>query len=121
MINEKPMDQRVYRHSSSPPQNIKKPPLKEPCRCPSEFTPKITLEGTCQCNCFDKNQNCIRIRRGKGFFSFTDRICIQKNRCAMPNCEFGEYISLSGKCPEKRDTFNAMSDYRSNLKHRLRS
>ncbi|XP_029667735.1 vascular endothelial growth factor A-A-like [Formica exsecta] len=121
--NEKFADQRVYRHSSSPPQNMKKPPSRKPCRCPSEFTPRITLEGACQCNCYDSNQNCIKTRRGKGYFSLADRICIQSNECAMPNCEFGEYMKRPGKCPGKRDTFNAMagSAYRTNLNHRFRS
>ncbi|XP_029159426.1 uncharacterized protein LOC114931511 [Nylanderia fulva] len=114
-------DQRVYRHSSSPPQNMKKPPSRKPCRCPSEFTPRITSEGICQCNCYDSNQNCIKIRRGKGYFSIADRLCIQNNECAMPNCEFGEYKSGPGKCPDKRETFNAMASSRMNQNRRFRS
>ncbi|KAL6438342.1 hypothetical protein ACFW04_004478 [Cataglyphis niger] len=102
---------------------MKKPPSRKPCRCPSEFTPRITLEGACQCNCYDSNQNCIKTKRGKGYFSLADRICIQNNECALPNCEFGEYMKRPGKCPGKRDTFNAMagSAYRTNLNHRFRS
>ncbi|XP_024870993.1 uncharacterized protein LOC112454046 [Temnothorax curvispinosus] len=121
--NEKPADQRVYRHyqSSSPPQNMKKPPARKPCRCPSEFTPRITPEGICQCNCYESNENCIKTKRGKVFFSLADRICIQNNECAMPNCEFGEYMKWQGKCPRKRDTFDAMTNYRTNLNHRFRS
>ncbi|KAG5318039.1 TXVE factor, partial [Pseudoatta argentina] len=119
--NEKPVDQRVYRHQSSPPpQNMKKSPARKPCRCPSEFTPRIT-EGVCQCNCFENNENCIKTRRGKGYFSLADRICIQNNECAMPNCDFGEYIKWQGKCPRKKDTFDAMTSYRANLSHRFRS
>ncbi|KYM91434.1 hypothetical protein ALC53_01502 [Atta colombica] len=119
--NEKPADQRVYRHQSSPPpQNMKKSPARKPCRCPSQFTPRIT-EGVCQCNCFESNENCIKTRRGKGYFSLADRICIQNNECAMPNCEFGEYIKWQGKCPRKRDSFDAMTSYRANLSHRFRS
>ncbi|XP_020281506.1 uncharacterized protein LOC109853621 [Pseudomyrmex gracilis] len=116
-------DQRASRHhhhsSSSPPENMKKP--KKPCRCPSQFTPRIT-QGVCQCYCYDNNDNCVKTRRGKAHFSLTDRICIQKNECAMPHCEFGDYIESRGKCPRKTDTFNAMmTPYRTTLQHRPRS
>ncbi|KAL0102141.1 hypothetical protein PUN28_018577 [Cardiocondyla obscurior] len=121
--NEKPAaDQGVHRHhqSSLPPQNIKKPPAKKPCRCPSEFTPRI-MEGICQCNCYETNENCIKTKRGKVYFSLADRICIQNNECALPNCEFGDYMKLQGKCPRKRDTFDALTNYRTNMHHRFRS
>ncbi|XP_011637473.1 uncharacterized protein LOC105427454 [Pogonomyrmex barbatus] len=119
--NERPADQRVYRHQpSSPPQNMKKPPSRKPCRCPSEFTPRITLGGICQCNCYESNENCLKTKRGKGYFSLADRICIQKNECAMPTCEFGEYMTRQGKCPRKRDTFDAMAG-RTNQNHQFRS
>ncbi|EGI70591.1 hypothetical protein G5I_00638 [Acromyrmex echinatior] len=101
-------------------QSIRRSGYRFRCRCPSEFTPRIT-EGVCQCNCFENNENCIKTRRGKGYFSLADRICIQNNECAMPNCEFGEYIKWQGKCPRKRDTFDAMTSYRANLSHRFRS
>ena len=54
-------------------------------------------------------------------WNFLTRRCIQNNECAMPNCEFGEYIKWQGKCPRKRDTFDAMTSYRANLSHRFRS
>lgn len=46
------------------------------CRCPSEFTPRITVDGVCQCNCYENRQNCIKIRRGKGYFSLADRLWV---------------------------------------------
>lgn len=121
--NERPADQRVDRHQSSlPPQNMKKSPAKKPCRCPSEFKPRITMEGICQCDCHENNENCIRFKRGKGFFSLADRGCIDTYVCAVPNCEFGEYIKRTGRCPRKRDTFDAMTDYHTNIHHhRFRS
>ncbi|XP_011878456.1 PREDICTED: uncharacterized protein LOC105567851 [Vollenhovia emeryi] len=123
-VNDRPSDQRVSRHhqSSLPPQNMKKPPSRKPCRCPSEFMPRVILDGICQCNCNENNENCIKTRRGKGYFSLADRICIQNNACAMPTCEFGEYIKAQGKCPRKRDTFDAMTNHRTNPSHhRVRS
>ncbi|XP_043270890.1 uncharacterized protein [Venturia canescens] len=110
---------------SSPPQNIRRaPPLKKPCRCPSEFTPRITPEGECHCNCFENHLDCIRTRRGKGYFSLRDRLCIQNEECATPMCEFGEYMRRQGKCPRKKDRFDAIANHPTNhinLHHRLRN
>lgn len=120
--NEKSTEQRSYRHyQSSQPQNMRKPPPRKPCRCPSEFTPRITPSGECQCNCYENHQNCIRTRRGKGYFSLADRLCIQNEECATPSCEFGEYMRRQGKCPRKRDKFDAIANYHTNLSHRYRS
>ncbi|CAK9830376.1 Vascular endothelial growth factor homolog [Anthophora retusa] len=121
--NEKPSEQRFYRHhqSSPQPQNMRRAQPRKPCRCPSEFTPRITSEGECQCNCYESHQNCIKIRRGKGYFSLTDRLCIQNDECATPSCEFGEYMRRQGKCPRKKDKFDAIANYHTNLNHRYRS
>lgn len=48
--------------------------LIDRCRCPSDFTPKITPDGECQCYCYEHNQNCIKTKRGKGYFSLSDRL-----------------------------------------------
>ncbi|XP_076655422.1 uncharacterized protein LOC143360458 [Halictus rubicundus] len=122
--NEKPSEQRVYRHYHQPspqPQNMRRAQPRKPCRCPSEFTPRITPEGECHCNCYENHQNCIKIRRGKGYFSLSDRLCIQNEECAMPSCEFGEYMRRQGKCPKRKDKFDAIVNFRTNLNHRYRS
>ncbi|XP_043253267.1 uncharacterized protein LOC122397873 [Colletes gigas] len=121
--NEKPSEQRVYRHyqTSPQPQNMRRAQSRKPCRCPSEFTPRITPEGECQCNCYETHQNCIKIRRGKGYFSLADRLCIQNEECAAPSCEFGEYMRRQGKCPRKKDKYDAIVNYHTNLSHRYRS
>ncbi|XP_076628684.1 uncharacterized protein LOC143345445 [Colletes latitarsis] len=121
--NEKPSEQRVYRHyqTSPQPQNMRRAQPRKPCRCPSEFTPRITPEGECQCNCYETHQNCIKIRRGKGYFSLADRLCIQNEECAAPSCEFGEYMRRQGKCPRKKDKYDAIVNYHTNLSHRYRS
>ncbi|KOC69027.1 Vascular endothelial growth factor like protein [Habropoda laboriosa] len=121
--NEKPSEQRFYRHhqSSPQPQNMRRAQPRKPCRCPSEFTPRITSEGECQCNCYENHQNCIKIRRGKGYFSLADRLCIQNEECATPSCEFGDYMRRQGKCPRKKDKFDAIANYHTNLSHRYRS
>ncbi|XP_076673344.1 uncharacterized protein LOC143371726 [Andrena cerasifolii] len=120
--NEKPSE-RVYRHyqSSPQPQNMRRAQPRKPCRCPSEFTPRITHDGECQCNCYENHQNCIKSRRGKGYFSLTDRLCIQNEECAVPSCEFGEYMGRQGRCPRKKDKFDAIVNYRMNMNHRYRS
>lgn len=120
--NERPSEHRVYRHhQSAQPQNMRRAQTRKPCRCPSEFTPRITSEGECHCNCLEDRQNCIKIRRGKGYFSLADRICIQNEECATPGCEFGEYMRRQGKCPRKKDKFDAIANYHTNLNHRYRS
>nr|XP_033326502.1 uncharacterized protein LOC117220547 [Megalopta genalis] len=121
--NEKPPEQRVYRHyqPSPQPQNMRRAEPRKPCRCPSEFTPRITSQGECHCNCYESHQNCDKIRRGKGYFSIADRLCIQNEDCAMPSCEFGDYMRRQGKCPRKKDKFDAIVNFRTNLSHRYRS
>ncbi|XP_015108905.1 sarcoplasmic reticulum histidine-rich calcium-binding protein [Diachasma alloeum] len=109
-----------FRHEyqlTSPPQNIRIPPQKKSCRCPSEFTPRITADGECQCKCFERDENCIHARRGKAYFSATDRLCIWQQQCAMPTCEFGEYIVHQGKCPKKKDKIESIANYPSNNYH----
>lgn len=44
------------------------------CRCPSYFTPRMTPDGVCQCNCHENNDNCVKTRRGKVYFSLADRM-----------------------------------------------
>ncbi|KAL2732619.1 calponin homology domain-containing protein -like [Vespula maculifrons] len=121
--NEKSLEQRFYRHHqlSPQPQNMRRAPPRKSCRCPSEFTPKITPDGECQCYCYEHNQNCIKTKRGKGYFSLSDRLCIQNNECAIPICEYGEYMRREGKCPRKRDKFDAIANFGINFNHRYRS
>ncbi|XP_063990036.1 sarcoplasmic reticulum histidine-rich calcium-binding protein-like isoform X2 [Diachasmimorpha longicaudata] len=99
---------------NSPPQNIRVSPQKKPCRCPSEFTPKMTNSGECQCKCFENAEKCIRARRGKENFSINDRQCIHAQKCALPICEFGDYIVSQGKCPKKKDKIESIANYPSN-------
>ncbi|XP_012271432.1 uncharacterized protein LOC105694884 [Orussus abietinus] len=121
MSNDKPFEPDYTRHPPPlPPQNIRRPPQRKPCRCPSEFTPRITPEGECQCNCFENDQDCIKARRGKGYFSLRDRLCIQNGECGLPMCEYGEYMRRQGKCPRKRDKFDAIANHHRNLGHRFR-
>ncbi|XP_046828098.1 uncharacterized protein DDB_G0283697-like isoform X1 [Vespa crabro] len=121
--NEKSLEQRFYRHHqlSPQPQNMRRAPPRKSCRCPSEFTPKITPDGECQCYCYEHNQNCIKTKRGKGYFSLSDRLCIQNIECAIPICEYGEYMRREGKCPRKRDKFDAMANFGMSFNHRYRS
>ncbi|KAI4489277.1 hypothetical protein M0804_004775 [Polistes exclamans] len=121
--NEKSLEQRFYRHHqlSPQPQNMRRAPPRKSCRCPSEFTPKITQDGECQCYCYEYNQNCIKTKRGKGYFSLSDRLCIQNNECVIPICEFGEYMRREGKCPRKRDKFDAIINFGTSFNHRYRS
>ncbi|XP_043468481.1 uncharacterized protein LOC122502472, partial [Leptopilina heterotoma] len=119
---EKTAETRFARHHPPIiPQNLRKLPPKKPCRCPSEFLPKITPDAECQCKCSDTDQNCIRTRRGKVYFSIRDRLCIHNGDCTQPICEFGEYMSRQGKCPRKQEQYSFYSKYHTNVHHGLRS
>ncbi|XP_014300631.1 uncharacterized protein DDB_G0283697 [Microplitis demolitor] len=102
------------------PQNIRKPVQKKPCRCPSEFTPRMNFDGECVCDCFENDQDCDRARRGKGYFSLRDRLCIQNEECAMPSCEFGDYIKRQGRCPRKKEKFDEIANFPNHMNYHNR-
>ncbi|XP_023248510.1 uncharacterized protein LOC106640542 [Copidosoma floridanum] len=114
--SDEPMGRRPLRShypSSTVPQNaFNLTPPKKPCRCTAQFTPKITNNGLCECNCAEYDAPCIRIQQGKGFLSVNDRLCIRSEKCTMPNCIFGEYMISQGKCPRKKDIFEAVTNRR---------
>jgi hypothetical protein len=43
------------------------------CRCPRQFSARHT-DGSCVCECFDKQRDCIRAKRGKEFLPHDDRM-----------------------------------------------
>jgi hypothetical protein len=43
------------------------------CRCPSQFSARH-VDGTCVCECFDKQRDCIRSKRGKEYLPHDDRM-----------------------------------------------
>ncbi|XP_066598124.1 uncharacterized protein [Prorops nasuta] len=122
--NERNSEQRFSRHYSpttaiGQPLNIRRPlSTVKACKCPSEFSSRVTADGECQCNCFENEEACIKTRRGKAYFSLRDRMCIQSGECTAPTCEFGEYMKRQGKCPRKKDKFDAITNYRTSLNQR---
>ncbi|XP_071454756.1 uncharacterized protein [Hetaerina americana] len=121
---------RHFRHSSSgglrsdtrrwtpltsfrPDRTVEQPSAWS-CRCPSLYSvryPTSSSSGSCSCDCFDKQRECIRAKRGKEYFSLPDRLCIQSEECLPPTCEFGVYIRRAGRCPRKREKFAAWQRY----------
>ncbi|KAG8222674.1 hypothetical protein J437_LFUL002557 [Ladona fulva] len=89
------------------------PPPTNDCKCPSLFSVRHPSEPneSCTCDCFDKQQDCIRAKRGKEYFSLQDRLCIQSEECVMPECEFGIYLRRAGRCPRKREKLAAFHRY----------
>ncbi|GLH07342.1 Protein of unknown function [Gryllus bimaculatus] len=83
------------------------PQLLMSCHCPSKYAVRPTSDGSCICDCFDKHRECLRLKKGKEYFSTHDRQCIQKSECKVPACEFGSYLRLAGRCPKKRERFEA--------------
>ncbi|KAL0267342.1 UNVERIFIED_CONTAM: hypothetical protein PYX00_009635 [Menopon gallinae] len=43
------------------------------CTCPSQYSPRHFRNGTCICDCFDKQTDCLTLKKGKTNFSFEDR------------------------------------------------
>ncbi|XP_011500332.1 PREDICTED: uncharacterized protein LOC105364160 [Ceratosolen solmsi marchali] len=121
-MSDRLTDHRTARHfpSSTAPQNIVRPPTRKPCRCPTQFTPKITIDGVCECSCIEHDQDCLKLQRGKGYLSLRDRICIQNDQCTSPNCTFGEFITAQGRCPKKKDIFEANANHRSSFNYHHR-
>ncbi|XP_046645012.1 uncharacterized protein LOC124334507 isoform X1 [Daphnia pulicaria] len=101
------------------------------CRCPSGFTPvassrKRSACGLCQCHDYDfgrsrhhhggiraanpatarhhHHQNlCGRLKRGLETFSPRDRGCIVEKKCGTPECSYGRYVTLTGRCPRRHE------------------
>ncbi|KAF7266665.1 hypothetical protein GWI33_020034 [Rhynchophorus ferrugineus] len=78
-----------------PPENIQ---LK--CKCPKEFIPIIKYSN-CFCDCNETNQDCLRMKKGKEYYSLTDRLCIMNRKCGMIECEYGPYMKERGRCPRR--------------------
>ncbi|CAB3360515.1 Hypothetical predicted protein [Cloeon dipterum] len=83
------------------PASHKPVPVRENCVCPSRFTARNFANGTCTCDCFDRERDCLRLKKGRESFSVEDSDCIGDGRCRRPTCEFGEYLDVSdrGRCP----------------------
>ncbi|KAJ8966358.1 hypothetical protein NQ317_011933 [Molorchus minor] len=72
--------------SFNPPQNSRR------CQCPKHFQSVLSVS-RCTCNCDEGHADCIQLKKGKEHLSITDRICIAKNECTTPVCEYGVYSS----------------------------
>ncbi|XP_069695620.1 uncharacterized protein [Periplaneta americana] len=81
------------------------------CRCTSQFSARHVADGSCVCECFDKQRDCIRSKRGKEFLPHNDRICVLRGECTTPSCEFGSYLRRAGRCPRKREKFETWQQY----------
>jgi hypothetical protein len=88
---------------ASYPENIRH------CKCPEEFTPRFRYESRCSCDCDEYNQDCIRMKKGKEFFSLTDRRCIMESQCGIPVCEYGVYMRHIGRCQRKQEKLDSYS------------
>ncbi|XP_054260808.1 uncharacterized protein LOC128985384 [Macrosteles quadrilineatus] len=84
---------------------------EQECKCPSEFTVRRLANGSCSCDCFDKQRDCIKYKKGKEYFNHNDRLCIEMGTCQLPVCDFGAYLRSSGRCPRKHEKFRSWSRY----------
>ncbi|XP_059475256.1 uncharacterized protein LOC132196540 [Neocloeon triangulifer] len=80
---------------------------KENCICPTKFTVRNLVNGSCVCDCFDRERECLRFKKGRESFSREDTECISESRCRTPICEFGTYRDFEGRgrCPMKDERF----------------
>uniref|UniRef100_A0A0A9Z801 Platelet-derived growth factor (PDGF) family profile domain-containing protein n=1 Tax=Lygus hesperus TaxID=30085 RepID=A0A0A9Z801_LYGHE len=75
------------------------PPAGPKCQCPSPFNVRILSGGACSCDCFDREKDCIKYKKGKDYLNHKDRLCIEMRKCLVPTCDFGLYVRRSGRCP----------------------
>ncbi|KAK6635970.1 hypothetical protein RUM43_009622 [Polyplax serrata] len=72
------------------------------CTCPHRYSQRYFHNDTCLCDCFDKEDDCLLLKRGRIHFPHPDKVCIQRGTCGTPTCEFGTYLRELGRCPSKR-------------------
>lgn len=44
------------------------------CICPSQYSVRYLSNGTCSCDCFDKQEECLSLKKGKKQFSHEDQL-----------------------------------------------
>ncbi|BET00197.1 Hypothetical protein NTJ_13013 [Nesidiocoris tenuis] len=81
------------------------PPAEPKCRCPSQFAVRQLPTGQCACDCFDRQKDCIKYKRGKDYLNHEDRLCIEMRKCHVPTCDYGNYVRRSGRCPRKDEKY----------------
>uniref|UniRef100_A0A2S2NWL5 Platelet-derived growth factor (PDGF) family profile domain-containing protein n=1 Tax=Schizaphis graminum TaxID=13262 RepID=A0A2S2NWL5_SCHGA len=79
------------------------------CKCPTEYTVRYLANGSCSCDCFDKQRECIRYKKGNVYFNHLDRYCITSGQCLLPTCEYGVYSSRTGRCPKQFETLYSLN------------
>nr|BAN21349.1 hypothetical protein [Riptortus pedestris] len=87
-------------------------PLQYKCKCPSEYTVRNLANGSCTCDCFDKQRDCTKYKKGKENFNHHDRLCIEMGKCTLPSCDFGVFNRRLGRCPRKHEKFRSWARYK---------
>ncbi|XP_076312321.1 uncharacterized protein LOC143225948 isoform X1 [Tachypleus tridentatus] len=98
-----------FETTTDPQHLVSDNPLRNPanqvdfkCReCPMPFSRREYFDGKCSCDCFDHQKPCIRIKRGRSSLSNTEKRCVRAGQCQVPECEYGHYNFMKGKCPER--------------------
>lgn len=111
-----PRDMALPLHTSrlQPPESRRR--ALGSCKCPSQFSPRrLSAGAVCLCECYGESHDCVRQRRGKDYFSQADKHCIHSGECALPGCEYGQYLRRAGRCPRKRERLSAWNA----MHHRL--
>lgn len=60
--------QKIIRPSTAASVNDSK------CKCPSQYSVRYSPKGTCSCDCFDKQEECLTLKRGKKQFLLADQL-----------------------------------------------
>ncbi|XP_076332418.1 uncharacterized protein LOC143237252 isoform X1 [Tachypleus tridentatus] len=113
---------KSYQEESSEPLShlvlanpLRYPPSQEDskCReCPLPFYRREFPDGRCSCDCFHHHKPCLRIKRGRDPLSDIEKRCVRAQKCHIPDCEFGQYNYLTGKCPKRPRTHNKRNNRR---------
>ncbi|XP_075224948.1 uncharacterized protein LOC142326377 [Lycorma delicatula] len=104
-------DEEMPRDSEMPRELQRLNSPENNCRCPSEYTVRHLANGSCMCDCFDKQRDCIKYKKGREYFNHHDRLCIEMETCLQPSCDFGVYNRRSGRCPRKHEKLRTWSRF----------
>ncbi|XP_076331590.1 uncharacterized protein LOC143236852 isoform X2 [Tachypleus tridentatus] len=99
---------------------VRHPPTQKEskCReCPLPFYRREYPDGRCSCDCFDRHKSCLRIKRGRRPLSDIEIRCVRARKCHIPECRFGQYNFLTGKCPKRSKNHKRLKTRKENNKN----
>lgn len=110
-------DHHHHHHHHEDPNPIENHPSK--CQeCPLPFCKREYPDGRCACDCFDRQRPCLRIKRGRETMQESERRCVETGKCHVPECEYGTFDPLLGRCPRKPEDHQRRNHHNQKNHHR---